>query len=845
MRLVTWRNLLARKVRLLLSAFAIVLGVAFVAGSFIFTDTMERSFEGIVSGSVPEVTVRSAGSDAAGPGASQTAPSGSEALPAGLVDELAGLPEVERADGSVDGLGLFVVRSDGTLLGGTGAPTLSFNYSDAPNLLGQPSITVGQGRAPEGPGEVALDARSAENAGYEVGDTVEMVTLGEDPTVQAELVGTVDFAGGGLAGATLVVFDTAVSQDLFLGGADEFTSISLSGAEGVSQSDLARAAAPLLPDGYEAATGDDVTEEVEGVIGEVLGVLNTFLLVFGAIALVVGTFLIVNTFSILVAQRSRELALLRALGASRRQVTRSVLAEAVAVGLVGSTLGLLLGFGLAALLRLLFAEFGLDLSQTPLVFKPRTAVISYVVGVLVTMVAAWLPARRASRIAPGAAMRDDVALPESSVRRRAVVAVALAAVGAGLLVWGLGIGGSDVTLKVGLGVLAILLAVALASPVLVVPVLAVLGRGYRRVFGTVGTLAWQNARRNPRRTAATASALMIGLALVTTMSVIGASVNASIDAVVEEDFPSDFIVSNAVGAPFSPAVAEAVADVEGVAEVAALRSLPPGEDGLRLSATDLGSFGSVFAPEYLDGGAPTADDEAALDAESADEEGVAVGDTLPVGGVELTVVGLYDSSEALPDGIVSSSVADGLDVARVDSLVAVAETDDADHAAVTAALEDAVADVPTVTVQDQEQFADTQREQVDQLLLLIYALLGLALVIAVLGIVNTLALSVMERTREVGLLRAVGLSRRQLRRMVRLEAVAIAVLGALLGIASGVGFGVVLQRAVAEEGVSELAIPGGQLVLYVVVAAVVGVLAAVLPARRAARMDVLRAIATD
>ncbi len=849
MRTVTWRTLVARKVRLLLSGLAIVLGVAFVAGSFIFTDTIQRSFDGIVDGSVPDVTVR-ADADPVESRGGPVPPAGvPQTLDAALVEQVAALPEVERADGTVDGFGLFVARADGRLLGGAGAPTLTFNFSDAPNMLGQPSISVAEGREPRTEDEVALDVRSAEQAGYVVGDTVTLLSTGPVPQQEATLVGTVEFAGGGLAGVTLVVLDTATAQDVFLGGERVFTSISVAGAPGVGQAELARAVETLLPSGFEAATGDDVAAEIQGLIGTALDFLTTFLLVFGAIALVVGTFLIVNTFSILVAQRSRELALLRALGASRGQVTRSVLAEACVVGLLGSTVGLLLGFGLAAGLRLLFATFGLDLDSTPLVLRPRTAVVAYVVGVLVTMVAAYAPARRASRVPPVAAMRDEVALPETSVRRRTVVAAVLALLGAGLLAWGLG-GASNAVLTVGLGVLAVLLGVALAAPVLSRPVLAVLGRVYARLFGAVGRLAWQNARRQPRRTAATASALMIGLSLVTTMSIIGASVNASIERTVRADFPGDLVISNAVGIPFSSSVADDVAQVPGVERVAALQAVSGrlGEDGLPALAGDLDDVEAVVAPDYVEGRAPRTAQEVVLDTDYAEDVALEVGSTVVFAaaegleGVEVSVVGLYEPSQALQGGLVSRELLDGSGIARQDAFVAVRAFEGVDVRELDRAVEEVVADVPTVTVQDREEFTEGQRDRIDQLLLLIYALLGLALVIAILGIVNTLALSVVERTREVGLLRAIGLSRRQLRRMVRLESVAIALLGAALGIGTGLGFGTVLQRSVADQGVEVLAIPWTQLALYVLAAVVVGVLAAVLPARRAARLDVLRAI---
>ncbi|WP_293786063.1 ABC transporter permease, partial [uncultured Aeromicrobium sp.] len=502
---VTLRNLAARKLRLILSAFAIVLGVAFVAGSLVFTDTMAKSFDNIVYGTVSDATVRFESDGQAGV-ETGSVNLDARSLPAALVDEIASIDGVERADGNVDGQGLFVIKADGTLLGGTGAPTLTFNWNDAPNSDGQRIATISEGKAPEGRHEVVLDERSADNAGYEIGDTVSMLTAGPEPRLEAELVGIVEFAGGGLAGATLVMFDTPRTQELFLGGQDAYTTIFVAGEPGVTEQQLVDRIAPLLPEGTEAVTGEEVAEESRSLISTVLGFLNTFLLVFAAIALVVGTFLIVNTFSILVAQRSRELALLRAMGASRRQVTRSVLTEAFVVGVLGSTLGLVLGFGLAAVLKAIFGRFGLDLSGTALVFAPRTVIVAYVVGIVVTMVAAWFPARRAAKVPPVAAMRDEVALPEGTIRRRLIVGVVLALVGAALMATGLFADVPRGAAWLGVGIFLVLMSVAMTSPVTALPVLAVAGAINRRLFGTVGRLATENARRNPRRTAATASA---------------------------------------------------------------------------------------------------------------------------------------------------------------------------------------------------------------------------------------------------------------------------------------------------------------------------------------------------
>lgn len=848
MLLVTWRNLVARKLRLLLSAFAIVLGVAFVAGSLVFTDTLSKAFDGIVEGSVPDVTVRQmgAGSDENG-GFTPDARS----IPAGVVAELEQVPGVARADGTVEGQGLFVIDSEGKLVGGQGAPTLAFNYNDAPSITGEPSVIIAEGEEPQGPDEVVLDVGTAENAGYEVGDTVAMVTAGADPRRDAVLVGTAEFAGGGLVGATLVLFDTETAQQIFLGGEDVFDSIALTGEEGVAEQDLADAADQVVPDELEVATGETVSAEVQEDVDLALGFINIFLLIFAGIAVVVGCFLIINTFSILVAQRSRELALLRAMGASRRQVSRAVLVESLAVGIIGSTLGLALGFGAALALKALFAQFGLDLSGQALQFTPRTAVVAFAVGVPVTMLAAYLPARRAARIAPVAAMRDDVALPESSVRRRLLVGVLLAVLGAALMTGGLIGSGNLGAGLVGLGVFCVLIAVALMSPVLGRPVLKGLGAVYGRVFGSVGVLATQNSLRNPRRTAATASALMIGLALVSTMAVLGASINKSIEVGVQEQFTTDYLVSSPTFMSFSTSIAEQMRDLEETGDVVQTQNvqLDIDGDGAFITGTDTAELARIYQLDVIDGTLDLADGQVVLSEGLAESQAAGVGDTVslefPAGDQDAQVVGVYADSYVVGQAVVPFSTYEAASIPRQDSQVSVNAAEGVPQAEVGAQLDSVVEQLPTVTVQNQEEFTDAQRAQVNQLLYLIYALLGLAIIIAVLGVVNTLALSVIERTREIGLLRAVGVSRRQLRRMVRLEAVAIAVLGAVLGIVMGLVFGVVLQQAVADQGITDLAIPAGQLLIVVAVAAVLGVLAAVLPARRAAKLNVLRAITTE
>jgi putative ABC transport system permease protein len=842
------KNLMARRLRLLMSGFAIVLGVAFVAGSFIFTDTLERNFTAIMDGSVGDVVVRPAG--ATGDDSAQD----SRTVPAALVQRLARVDGATRADGNVTSFGVFVVGEDGKVIGAQGAPGLGFNWNNAPAASDdRPSIRLVEGHRPFRAGQVVLDPQTADKAGYAVGDDVRLVTSGARPVVRARLVGLAELGGGSLAGASMSVFDTRTAQALFTGGRDVFSDAWVTAAEGVSQEELRDNVAEVLPAGYEAVTGDTAADEASDDITEGLSFISTFLLVFAAVALVVGSFLIVNTFSILVAQRSKEMALFRALGASRRQVTRSVLFEATLIGLVGSTLGLLLGGGLAVGLKALFATFGLDLTGAGLVFEPRTVVVSYVVGMLVTLFAAYLPARRASRIPPVAALRDDVAMPEQTLHRRLVTGLGMIAGGvAGMSMEFLTDGEAPLWLF-GLGVLLVLLGVALISPVVGRPVVALVGVAYRRMFGTVGRLAEQNAVRNPRRTAATASALMIGLTLVSAMSVLGASAKASIDKSIADSFAADFVVSNAIGVPFSPTVSDRVERVDGVESVARFRFAPGRVDGVRamVGAAEPRLFAQAMEVDLASGSVQDMRGRAVLvEQRRAEHAGLRVGDTvsitLPKGPRDYRVTGVFEASPAVPTGYVMSLGAlRSAGVEPADSFAYVTTTPGASRLAVRTAIDATIADLPTVTLKDQAEFAQEQRAPIDQLLMLIYAMLGLAVVIAVLGIVNTLALSVIERTREVGLLRAVGLSRRQLRRMVRLESTVIALLGATLGVGLGLAFGVGLLSALADEGLDVLSVPVAQLAGFVLASGLVGVLAAVWPARRAARLDVLKAITTE
>ncbi len=847
------KSLLARRVRLLLSTFAIVLGVAFVTGILMFSDTLQRSFTALFASTVGDSVVQVEGSDLGGESGPVIS---TQTVPASLQPTLEQLPGAARVDGMVSATGVYVLSTDNKVVGGSGPPAFGGNWSDAPAGHDLEGLVILDGHEPHGPDEVVLDENTADRAGYELGDEVPIVTATETLDVQPTLVGIAGFReGGSLNGATYAAFDTPTAQQLFLEGQDAYNTYWITANDGVSQEELTEQANAALPDDYEAVTGDEAADERAGPLLSGIGFITTFLLIFAGIALVVSSYIIVNTFSILVAQRSRELALLRALGASKRQVIRSVQLEAFAVGVVGSTLGLGLGVLLAMLIRSLVATIGLDLAEQPLILAPRTVVAAYATGIVVTMLAAWLPARRTGRIAPVQALRDDIALPESSVRRRLLLGIALIAVGIPLALIGLFVGGVPHNgWWVGAGVLAVLLGVTAASPVIGRPFLRATGAANARLFGAIGQLAGQNSLRNPRRTTATASALMIGLTLAFTVAILGSSAKASVDAQVEENFIGDYIVSSAFGEGYSPAITDRMAEIDGVDKVLRQRfgfGLYKGssDDSLYIVATAPDSISEFDLTMTSGVDTDLADGTVLVEEEWAKEHDVSTGDdfefTVPTGKKEWRIVGVFEETPLIFSPVLTTTqtLLDSGFPDQDNYVVIFAE--DGPAAGLQERLDDVVKDLPVVTVKDEQAFAAEQRAPIDRIIGIIYVLLFFAVVIAVLGIVNTLALSVIERTREIGLLRAIGVSRRQLRLMIRLESVVIAVLGAVLGVGLGIVFGVTLMYALRDEGLERINIPVGQLVVFLVLSLVVGVLAAVFPARRAARLDVLRAIATE
>jgi putative ABC transport system permease protein len=841
-----WKSLLGRKLRLLMSTFAIVLGVAFVVGTLIFSDTLDRSFTSIFASTVGDVVVRPVG------GATANGEPSDITIPGSLVGKLEKVDGAARVDGNVTSVAVYVVGKDGKVVSGGGAPAFGGNYTGAPAGHGITGLRVVAGHRPQGKDEVVLDRDTADKAGYYIGEKITLVTTSDPPLLRPELVGLADFGeGGSLNGATLAMFDTRTAQDLFLEGKDAFSDIWVTAEPGVSQDELRDRVASVLPQGYQAVTGDKAADENASDLKDAISFITTFLLVFAGISLVVGAFLIVNTFSILVAQRSRELALLRALGASRGQVLRSVLFEALILGVLGSTIGAALGVGLAWVIELVFGRFGLDLSGTPMVFRPTSFVAAYAVGVVVTVLAALFPAWRSTRIPPVAALRDDVAMPQATLARRMLAGAALTLAGGAALWFGLF---SDVSgWFVAAGVLGILVGVAAMSPVISKPFLHVAGLLYARVFGAVGNLAGQNSLRNPRRTTATASALMIGLTLCCTMAIAGNSAKASVDKTVRASFVGDFVVSNVFGMGFSPSIADQIEKTDGVGSVSRLRFelVKEKKETVGLLGVDPATVQKTLDVKMTAGSLADLDAGSVIVSEKgAQDRDLSVGDQVkvkvPAGARSLRVAGIFADNVLLGSGYVTTLEGLQLDGFKVaDNYVYVVAEPGADLRQLQDRLDALTKDLPMVSVKDQAGLVEEQRATIDQLLLLIYGLLALSLVIAVLGIVNTLGLSIIERTREVGLLRAIGVSRTQLWRMITLESVVISLLGAVLGVVLGLGFGIALMYDLRSQGLEVIAIPWGQLTAFLVAALVIGVLAAVLPAIRAARLNVLRAIATE
>jgi putative ABC transport system permease protein len=838
------RSLLARKVRLLLTGLSIVLGVGFMAGTYVLTDTMTRAFNQLVDTGLSSIDVLVRSSNAF------TAQTSSleerQPMPEEVLDDVRAVPGVAEAVGDVLGYAQIVDPATGKVIGTFGPPTAASAWNDLNGFILKPG-----GSPPAGEDQVVIDAATAEAHRIGVGDSVQI--LFEGSPGEFEVVGLAGYGeGDSLFGATWALFDLPTAQRV-LGRDGRLDSVSVVAEDGVSGVELQRRIAEVLPGGVEAVTAATVVSEAQEQISTGLGFLRTAFLVFAFVALFVGAFIIFNTFAIIVAQRTRELALFRALGASGRQVMTSVVVEAVVIGLVSSALGVLAGIGIAILLKGVLNATGFDIPASGTVILTRTYVVSIVVGTIVTVVAAVVPARRAARVAPLEALREAQDRAGRSLRFRLVSGAVVLALGLGPLLYGLFGAAENALQLVGFGVAFTFIGVAMLTPLIARPVAAALGLPIRAT-GVPGKLGRENARRNPRRTAATASALMIGLGLVVFVAVFGASAKASTTAVLERTLKADFILTSPTFSGFSTAAADDMRPVAGVEVVSEVRQAEVhiNDSTSFLTGLDPANFPAVSEVGVVDGSITdlARPGTIAVFDDVASDNGWTLGDRISVefpatGAVELEVVGLYSENGLIGDYAISL-VAFGDNVAQnLDVFVLIKAEAGADVAAVQSGLEAALGPYPNIEVQDQAAFRDKYATFLNQVLNLVTGLLFFAVIIALFGVMNTLYLSIHERTRELGLLRAVGLTRRQTRSMVRWEAVIIAAMGALFGVVVGIAFGWALQQALAPRGLSELGIPGGQLAVYVVIAALLGVLFAIFPARRAAKLDVLEAIAYE
>ncbi|MER7922296.1 FtsX-like permease family protein [Streptomyces sp. NPDC096057] len=847
------RNVRAHKGRLLMTMLAVLLGTAFVAGTLIFSDSLGQSVKDSVSDSYSRISVQvtdTAVSTDTDSGARQHTGTRSP-LTESTVRRIAALPETRSARGTVTG---FAGLSDphGNLIGSRGN-TRGANW--VPSAGGQdPEYPMTQGTGPTSAGMIAIDQRTASDNDFTVGDTVRAAVNG--PVLEMTVTGIFTTDDPQVrAGGSLVLFDTATAQRLYL-EPGQYDSIQVVATPGVSQNELRGEILPVVPHSgnITVKTGARLDADMAAQSRSGMSGMRNVLLAFAGIALFVGVFLIANTFTMLIAQRTRELALLRALGASRRQITNLVLLEALLVGVSASVAGLVTGIGIGAALQGLMGSMGSQVSTRTLVVSPTTVLVTLLTGTMVTTLATLLPGLRASRVAPVAAMRGiDTPATRKSLVVRNSIGVALAGVGLALVLWGAVRGGSAGNLLVAGGAVSTLVGAFVLTPALSRPAIALAGPLCTRLFGISGTLARQNAVRNPRRTAATASALTVGITLISALTVLGASVTHAIDKQVTQNMRADYAVSALLSLPVAPTLLPAIARTPGVAAYSALddQHLRTGGKDLPVTGVDAKSFDQLIVPNMVSGSTTALRrGQILVDQDHVVNDDWTVGSTVPVtypdgSGGRLTVGGVYQNSEVLGSVLMSRSVLSPHTIAPFYSTVLVKGATGA-TASLQQALKDSTGDNPLINVRTKQQMRDHFSSQISLLLDAMYALLALSVLIAALGVVNTLAMAVLERKREIGMLRAVGLSRGAVRRMVRLESVLIASFGAALGIAIGsfLAWAGVRLSSSAMTGLTTV-FPYAQLAAYVVGAALVGLLAAVWPARRAARLNMLESISTD
>jgi putative ABC transport system permease protein len=845
---VALKGMAGRKPRAALTALAIVLGVAMVSGTYVFTDSAERAIDTLLTGAYT-------GSDAviSGKDVVESSTGGDATVSAGLEDHLERLPSVEAASGGIVDFARLLDKQGEPISDHEAALGLGIEASDEQFN----PLTLTEGRWPSGSQEIAIDAGSAAREDFSMGDTISVAARG--PVRQFTISGIAEFGALDSLGAlTLAVFDIPTAQAYF-GKADRFDEIYVDAKEGVSATALVSEIEPLLPPNAEVATGEAQTKsEAEGS-NEDLRLLQRLLLVFGGIALFVGAFVIFNTLSITVAQRTREFATLRTLGASRRQVLGSVVLESLVIGALASAIGLFAGLGLAAGLNALFTSLGVELPQTGTVLATRTVVVSLLVGVLITLFAGLFPALRATSVPPIAAVREGATLPRSRLAPLApYIAIATMALGVAALAAGMfapGLDATTVLVLLALGCLVLFLGIALISSRLVKPLASILGWPARRTAGVAGRLARDNSIRNPGRTAVTASALMIGVALVTFVAVLGEGLRGSVRDAVDRVVQADYVLTADDGtSPVTPNAAAALASAPGVQAVSGVR-----QDSARAFGSDTSVGGidpatitEVVGFDWKDGSDATFAElgatGAVLQSEFASDHDLRVGSSFsletPQGKkVELTVEGIYTPPKFDPilAPISLSQAAFASFFERPQDVLAFVDVSGESSAERTKGLEQALGGFPGAELKTKSEFITSRQKEIRDTLDLLYVLLALSVVVSLFGMVNTLALSVFERTRELGMLRAVGMTRRQARRMIRHEGIITALIGATLGLPLGMFLAALVTLGLEDEGVG-FSVPTGTLVVFAVIAIVAGVFAAIFPARRASRLNVLEAL---
>ncbi|MFJ4281713.1 ABC transporter permease [Streptomyces massasporeus] len=837
------RNVLAHKARLLMTVLAVMLGVAFVSGTLVFADTLSNAFRNQSAKSYDDVAVSVT---------MYADPDDPEKVP-GLtgkdLDRISAVDGVAGVYGRVEGFA-GVADPDGKLIG-VGWSNKGSNF--APGKDGKDAAyTFTDGSGPVKDDQIALDEESAAKGQYKVGDRVRVATNG--PVKEYTLSGVFTTEDGAVnAGGSLVLFDTAVAQQQYL-KPGYFESVTVTAAPGANDAKILDAVKPLLPDTAEAQTGKALADEQAEQIEQGMGNLKQVLLGFAGIALFVGIFLISNTFTMLVAQRTKEIALMRAVGASRKQITRSVLAEAALVGLVASVVGFVLGIGLAVGLRSGMAAFDMKMPGGPLILSATPVIAALSVGVLITTFAAWLPGRRAAKIPPVAAMNSvhAAATTKSLVLRNSIGAV-VTALGAVGIVAGASTGGDDGRMYIGAGAFFALIGVIILIPLLSRPVIALVRPLLVGPFGVAGRLAGLNAVRNPRRTGATASALAIGLTLVTGLSVLGITVGTAIDKMTTDNIKADYMVSMANGGDLGQSALTALEKAKGVSAVSPQQDayLQVKDDYVSASAVTPGDIQRVLNVDVVSGDANSlSKGQIAVAEKTAKSKGWKPGDSVPFTFADekkatLTVGAVYKDSEFLSPVLVDRKIVDRHETKPSIRQIFV-KVDGGQSAANEKVLVDALGDNPAITVMDRQDIRNEFGGAINTLLNVMYGLLAMALIIAVLGVVNTLAMSVFERQQEIGMLRAIGLDRRRVKRMVRLEAVVISVFGAVVGIGLGAFLGWAIGETFADQipGYA-LVLPWDRIGIFLVLAGLVGVLAAMWPARNAARLNMLNAIKAE